>query len=499
MEVRFERQELPYLEKVLGEARNQELSQEIRLPEGMPDVGRVLCAWGQPVLRGKEWNGGTASASGGMQVWILYGPEDGSPEQCMEGWIPFQVRWDLPGEVPEGAMAVRCLCRFVDARSVTPRKLMVRTGLGLLAEAWSPAGAETAVPGEENGELELKREVWPLRMEVEAGEKAFALEEELALPASAPVPEKLLLCRMDPKIREARVVGERLAFRGSGNLHLLYRSREGQVHGWDFEMPFSQLAELDRTYGQDARAEVVPAVTALEPELTEAGSIRLRCGIAGQYRVNDRRMVTVAADAYSPGRELELQRQTLELPTVLEERMETLHGEQELEAGADIIADTAFLPDIPRIKRTGSGLEMRLPGQFQVLWYGPEGELQGSTVRWEGKLDLPAGEDVLLWAVPEPGELPRAMSGGGKISLSCSQPMRLTLHTRQRISTVTGLTVGERREADPQRPSLILRRAGEQDLWDLAKAAGTTVEAIRRANGLTEEPAPGRMLLIPVP
>ena len=59
--------------------------------------------------------------------------------------------------------------------------------------------------------------------------------------------------------------------------------------------------------------------------------------------------------------------------------------------------------------------------------------------------------------------------------------------------------LGSPREKDPDRPSLILRRAGEQGLWDMAKAAGTTVDVIRRANGLTEEPAPGSMLLIPVP
>ena len=36
---------------------------------------------------------------GGMMVWVLYAPEDGSPERCIEGWIPFQMRWDLPEEL----------------------------------------------------------------------------------------------------------------------------------------------------------------------------------------------------------------------------------------------------------------------------------------------------------------------------------------------------------------------------------------------------------------
>ena len=58
--------------------------------------------------------------------------------------------------------------------------------------------------------------------------------------------------------------------------------------------------------------------------------------------------------------------------------------------------------------------------------------------------------------------------------------------------------LGEEREPDGNRPSLILRRAGNQRLWDIAKESGSTMDAIRKANHLQEEPAPGQMLLIPV-
>ena len=49
------------------------------------------------------------------------------------------------------------------------------------------------------------------------------------------------------------------------------------------------------------------------------------------------------------------------------------------------------------------------------------------------------------------------------------------------------------------RPSLILRRAGEDGLWSLAKDTGSTLDAIRRANNLQNDPDPNQILLIPVP
>ncbi|MBQ1279315.1 MAG: LysM peptidoglycan-binding domain-containing protein [Clostridia bacterium] len=66
------------------------------------------------------------------------------------------------------------------------------------------------------------------------------------------------------------------------------------------------------------------------------------------------------------------------------------------------------------------------------------------------------------------------------------------------ISVITELSVGEAWEPDPNRPSLILRRVGEDTLWDIAKSAGSTVEAIMAANRLAETPPPEAMVLIPI-
>lgn len=90
------------------------------------------------------------------------------------------------------------------------------------------------------------------------------------------------------------------------------------------------------------------------------------------------------------------------------------------------------------------------------------------------------------------------MVGSGNILMKSELPLELTATARQEIPMVTGLELGEQRRLDPNRPSLILRRIGEDRLWDIAKASNSTVEAIRKANGLQEEPAPNQMLLIPV-
>ena len=96
MEANFERKAISCLNTALRQVQNSEQTLEMKLPEGMPDVGQVLTAWGQPILRSKEWRDDQVQFTGGMMVWVLYAPENGGEEQCVQGWIPFQMRWDLP-------------------------------------------------------------------------------------------------------------------------------------------------------------------------------------------------------------------------------------------------------------------------------------------------------------------------------------------------------------------------------------------------------------------
>ena len=156
-----------------------------------------------------------------------------------------------------------------------------------------------------------------------------------------------------------------------------------------------------------------------------------------------------------------------------------------------------FLPDFPRQRRSENGVEMEIPGVFQVLYYGEDGVLHSGTARWEGTQGIRVDENSQITAIPMPAEA-QAAAGNGQILVKADLPLDMTTTARQSIPMVTGVELGENRQPDPNRPTLILRRAGDKRLWDIAKAAGSTMESIRRANNLQEEPLPDQMLLIPV-
>lgn len=498
MELQFQKQEVPCLAEKLNQVQHLEQTQELRIPEGMPGVQRILGVWGQILMRSKQWQGDTVQFSGGILVWVLYQPEDGSAARHLEGWIPFHMAWELEDGDREGKLRFLPLLRSLDARSVSAGKILIRAGIAVLAQGMSADNLVVFQPGEIPSDVELLQNSWPIKLPREMGEKVFELEEEMTLPSSAPRPETLISCRMMPEITDRKVLGNKLVFRGNGNLHVLYRSEEGQLHGWDFAMPFSQYTELEDTYSADAQGDILPVVTQLDTELDGEGRFHVKAGLTGQYLVDDRMMLALTEDAYSPRREVQSRREALGLPVELDSRRENLYGEAMLPVQADLVVDTAFLPDFPRQKREGDTFVLEQPAHVQLLYYGPDGMLQSAVGKWEGRTSVKADSSARIRGIPVGMPEPQVIPGPDSISLRAEVPVQMTARSGQGMDMVTGLSLGDAQQPDPGRPSLILRRAEEGGLWALARESGSTVAAIRQANRLTEEPEPGRMLLIPV-
>lgn len=497
MELQFEKKPCSYLRRNVWEVKEQEQTQEVKLPEGMPDIGNILGAWGQCVMRGKEWRSDGMGVSGGVMAWVLYAPADGSEPRCMEVWLPIQLRWGFQESQREGTIRASWLLKGVDARTLSARKMMVRANTSVLAEALEPAQEEISMAREVPEDVELLQSVYPARLPMEAGEKTFLVDEELPLSASDPVPEKFISFCLVPQITEQKVLGGKAVFRGVGNFHMLYQSGDGQLHSMDREVGFSQFSDLDRDYDKDAKVNVMLALSSLEPELQE-GHIRLKCGIVAQYVISDVMMLELVEDAYSPNRQVSVQSRELMLPMVLDSNREIMRIEGSIPENASRMVDVSVTQEQPVLRRAGDLTELCCAGQFQVLFCDENGALQGRNARWSQVWELPASMDAEVLGVVQPAVKPQAAASAGQIGITGEVQAEADTVSQQGMPMVTGLELGEAVRPDPGRPSLILRRAGEISLWELAKETGSTVSAIQKANGLNNEPLDDRLLLIPV-
>lgn len=498
MKLQWRSTQLDCLAPVVQNVQQRELTQELKLPEEMPDVGRVLGAWGQGIVRSKQWQSDSVSCSGGVMVWVLYAPEEDPVPRVLDGWVPFQMSWPLPEGTAEGQLRIGCSLRFADARSVSPRKLMLRLGVAASAEAYAPMTAEIYQPEEAIPGVELLENTYPMTLIREAGEKTFLLDEEISLPEGASVPKSLFYHTFHPRITDKKVLSQKVVFRGAGNLHVLGLGEDGRLESWDLPLSFSQFAQLEGEHGTEAQADLCLCLTSCELEEVGEGKLHLKCGLVAQYRISDRIPVTLVEDAYCPGRDMEIFWQTLAVPVLLDSKQQTLPLDQTLATPMEQVVDVCCRVEPVDVERENDQAQALFSGSVQLLGYGSDGSLETATGQWKKEQVLSSDENTRLFpGLPEATEL-TAQPGPGGVEVKGELPVTWTASALEQLPQVAGLELGEEKTAGADGPSLILRRAGGERLWDIAKKTGSTVAAIRRATGLEGEPAPDQMLLIPV-
>lgn len=500
MDVEFERKERSCLRRVKRESQTQEENQELRITEDMPDIGSVLCAWGQPLIRGKQWHNGCMEVSGGITAFVLYAPEDGSYPRSIQTWMPFQMRWDLPETERDGTIFACCQIGGVHARSASARKLIVRADIRVTAEAVVEEQAGICVPGDMPDDIQLLRQRYPVCIPTEAGEKAFTLEQNMSIPSNGPKLHRIVRYQLQPELIEQKVMSDKIVFRGTAQLHMVYQTPEGELHCHDFEVPFSQYAQLNREHEQNTQAHSGFVLTGLELEkdLENPDQLQLKAGILCQYRIFDRPVIEVVEDAYSTAREISPATEEMQLPVVLDQNSERINLEVTLDVPGMRLVDVAGYPGELQLRAEDDGTQLQMHSTVQALYYDTDGALQSAVSRWSDTKKIPTDVNTVLQADFIPVDRYQgSISGNGGI-LRGELSLETVAYSNSGIRQVRGIGFGQQRDPDESRPSLILQKMGTGRLWDLAKSCGSTMEAIRAANGLEGEPDSQQMLIIPV-
>ena len=499
MQVQLSKKTVKNLRCVMSQMQKSEETQQLRIPEHMADIGKILGAWGQVLLRGKEWNDDNVSVTGGTMVWVMYQPEgDDQQPQMAQAWLPFQLKWDIPRNCADGKIRVLPLLESIDARSASARKIVVRATVTVMAEANIEEETEIYTPENMPDELCILKKTYPTLLPKECGEKVFEMEEDLTIPPSIQPIDEILRFSFHPELIDQKVLSGKVAFRGSGLLHILYRSNQGELCTWDFEIPFAQYDQLDSEYEQGAQCRVLPVVTGLELDLRPDGQLRLKAGICGQYAIYDMAEITVVEDAYQIHGNIAMDFQELSLPAVLDLKQQTIPVELNLQTKASRILDTAFYPQQGHFRNHADRGLLEVGGNFTVLYIDENDQLQGKTQRWQGEYPLLSASNVRICCDLQPSGVPRTTITSGDAAIKSSLYLDVLSTVQNPIFMVAQMELGERKVPDPGRPGLILQRMGNTTLWDLAKENGSTVDKICKANNVCENVQQGQMLLIPV-
>ena len=505
MELELKTTQLNCYDTVLDTTLFQEETLESIVPDACPDILRIVDTEAAVCLGTKEAQEGRAEVTGTARCAVLYEAEGGGGVRRITVSIPFTCTAEAAGLTRLSRLSAEPRVMWADARSLNPRKVLVRVSLAVAIQAYAPQTASfcDGVEDREQSGIQTLEEVQTACFIVAVEEKSFTFSDDLSLSATRPAAAELLKRRVELMCGESKLIGNKLIFKGEAGLHLVYRESGGSLCGADFTLPFSQIMEVSGA-GEEADCTLSVVLTGIDCTLDgdEGRTMSVALGMMAQAVVREERQVTLLTDLYSTAYDLTVQRRSHALARLLEHGERRLTARELLETASPVreVCDVHIHVGQVEVEQEGDQGRLKAELSATVLYLSEEGGLESvtRTVSAACPVELPSGAMCRCRCLSS-GEGAAAPVGGG-VELRCPLEFRyLSLMPRQ-TAGVAQVRLEEDAPRDPAaRPSIVLRAVEEGErLWDIAKAYGTTMEDIVQANGLGEEaPTAGQVLLIP--
>lgn len=478
---------------------SQEETLESIVPDACPDISRIVSASGRAYLKDKEMGEGTLRLTGTAKVTVLYIPEGEGLPRSMEVTIPFQCAKDDPRFHAGAPVRATVHAASADARTINPRKVLVRVDLVVWAAAYESDSRELScdVMGDDGSDLEKRFSPCKCSTIPEVREKAFTFSDVLRPPASRPEIDEVLMCRAELGAIDAKFIGKKLVLKGDVPLAVLYRSGDN-LATVRFELPYSQVLDLGDVT-DEAEPEVAVTLKSVDCYLQD-GALEVTLEILAQAALWAQRPVTLISDAYGIGQPVDVERTLVKLCTMAERgaRRELARKLCESAIPAKQVLDcTAAVASLYSAPAEG-GMELSAQINVSVLYLSEDGALCGidTSIPVTCRVELPEGCSCACRCRPVGEVTAVPVTGGLEVRLEAE--FSWTVTSEEQVSCVTGLRPAAAQDSSP-RPSVVIRRVSQGEaLWDIAKSCGSTVKDICGANDLPSEAVPvGTLLLIP--
>jgi len=509
MELYLNREKINHVRNILNTSITQEETMEMIVPDSSPDILRIISVDTTVLVRGKEADAGRVSVSGVALATVIYAPEGTDGVRKINAEIPFTISAAESEITHLSKVIARVSPVSSDASIVNPRKFVLRADIRAELSCYNDdelsVTSDVELPGDSG--IELLREGCDICLPVDVREKSFVISDEMTLPNSSPEIGELLRTRVTVTTEEAKVVGNKVIFRGHTNIAMLYSpAGGGELHNADLQSEFSQIMELENI-SEECQFDMVLILTGvyIDPgnaDYSDGRSVSCELHVVAQCVAVERKTISFISDIYSTKYDIMKSPQELEFehkePAAKFSSMfrDTLETPGDVERVIAVSAETGTA-------ETEDGT-LKAPIYVKCIYLGGDGRVLSISSRfmaespWAGA----AGDNSSTHAISASvgSEVYGAAAGGG-IELRIPVDFTVSETVIIRVSHLDEISYDEESAIDTSKmPSLMISKAFRGDtLWKLAKKHHSTAELILSANDLASEEdiIEGQMLIVP--
>lgn len=302
MNLNCETIKLGFCETVYESTAEQSIEADISLPDYCPEIQRILKCTVCPDITGVQNNSGRITADANAVVRILYVGDNGKISGYEQSY-PVQKFIESSKITSDSAVNVTIKTDYVNCRAVNPRRIDIRGMLSFCFRAVNKRDEEVMCSSDGAG-IQILTNEHDFASLVGVCERAFNIGEVIEIPNGKPSASQIVNVSVCAVNGETKIISNKALIKGECTVKIHYIGDEsGSIECIEHSMPVSQIIELDGI-GDNSECSLRLSVSSSECVLKadSSGDMRLadvNIRLSAYLAAFEEKNISFISDAYS--------------------------------------------------------------------------------------------------------------------------------------------------------------------------------------------------------
>lgn len=472
----------------------QAVDTDFTLPDYCPDIGKLLKCRAVPVITMREVRANNICIEGVCSIRVLYIDELDKNVRCCERELPFSANVPVADAQEACRVEAKANMSYINCRAAGQRRLDIHGAFNINVCVYAAQETEF-LSGAQGAGVRTRNRKFSVGKLCAQGRASFSLSEEMELPQGKP--PVLAVIRKDAcvKLTEAKPIANKLVLKGEAKLTLVYCSDDSaSLETMEYSIPFSEFTDLSGVT-EDCMIDVRPCITNCLVNLkTDSDGEYRRIAVELNIRTDSyawqKEEIGVVCDAFSVERELALEKKTeqFELFAAAENARSSCSAKVSHEKEINEVIDCWC--DIGEItaKKSPEGIYCSGAVNMCAIVRTADGgcdyiEKSCPVERSIGGVSAEAPQVNVETCVNSCGY---TLSGASGLELRADIELALAVYDTVSVECVNDIVPSEQAGKNlDDCPAVVLYFAGaNEELWDIARECGSSVELIKEENDI---------------
>lgn len=228
MEMKLSNELICINEVIFDGALEQSVELDYLLPDYCECIFKILKCKIVPKITSERISNDKLIIDGCYDIKIFYVGEEGYHIRCITQKQSFCKSVELNKNAENGIATVYAKCNYVNCRAVNRRRIDIRGAIGIKATVTIEKNVDVISSAEGMGLQCCGKKITALDKKL-CGYKDFTVEEELELSYGKPEIGEILDYRAFVRVTDCKVIANKVVAKGEASLHILYSSAESKT------------------------------------------------------------------------------------------------------------------------------------------------------------------------------------------------------------------------------------------------------------------------------